>query len=155
MYHQEKKRQHRAHFLVWSLSLGGFIPFGLLAAMVVTDIDFSIPSIFTPLQLFIIWSAVILTFLGGIRWGLALSVNPPNTTDLLLCVIPAIVVLFSFGFAPETYLVLILLIFFVIHGVWDYLYLKYSIVPDWFSGVRLVVTICVTITQLAVFLSLK
>jgi hypothetical protein len=74
-----------AHAL-W-LGLGGLIPFYASAA-----------AAFAPEQMlrgagfasFAIYGAVILSFLGGVRWGLALTTSPLRTGALIASVLPSI-----------------------------------------------------------------
>jgi len=43
------------------------------------------------LQIFIVYSAVILSFLGGIRWGLAVNAQAARSADFVLAVLPSLV----------------------------------------------------------------
>lgn len=54
------------------------------------------------LQVFLVYSAVILSFLGGIHWGLAMTENMPRPHGaLLLCMLPPFVGWGAVAFIPE------------------------------------------------------
>ena len=154
MLHEKRKQQDRAHFLIWALSLGGFIPFGILAAIIVTRKTLPFEAPFSPEWLFIIWSAIILSFLSGIRWGLALASDPPELDNILLSVISAIITLLAIVFFPIDLIVIALLVLFFLHGIWDYRYVARTELPNWFGHVRLVLTVCVMISQILVIMAL-
>jgi hypothetical protein len=73
--------------VAWALALAGLIPFVGCAAMVAlggADADAWLGAL-------IAYAAVILSFLGGTRWGAALERGSPDATTLILSNLPALV----------------------------------------------------------------
>lgn len=73
--------------VAWALALAGLIPFVGCAAMVAaggTDADAWLGAL-------IAYAAVILSFLGGTRWGAALASGSPDRLTLILSNLPALV----------------------------------------------------------------
>jgi hypothetical protein len=97
-----------------------------------------------------LYGAVILSFLGGVRWGAALSRGPVEA--LPLSVIPSLAAFFSLFMTVRAAL-LVLIAGFAIQMIWDAL--SGSILPDWFIRLRLAITItvvaCLTVTLYGVF----
>ncbi len=72
--------------LAWGLSLVGFIPFAILAVGLYALGTGN--ELFTSLfDMFKVWSAIILSFLGGIRWGFAIANEPLENKNLLFSVV--------------------------------------------------------------------
>lgn len=94
------------------------------------------------LQVFIIYSAVILSFLGGIRWGLALLQPPPNNTAMLLSVLPSIAALSCLLLAQPFWQIVSLAIAFTAMVILDWLY-RPSGMPNWMLSLRIQLTILV------------
>ena len=141
----EVTQQPKAVF--WALALGGLIPFVFLATAVVAGIDLGFG--YAATTLFIFWSLAILSFLGGIRWGLALAQKPADFLVAIISVLPCIAGLFSLLLEPRI-TILCLGVLFVFHGWWDTRYFSKTDL-EWFSVLRFVLTILVAIIHLAVF----
>ncbi len=73
--------------VAWALALAGLIPFVGCAAMVAAGG----PDADAWLGALIAYAAVILSFLGGTRWGAALASGSPDPVTLILSNIPALV----------------------------------------------------------------
>jgi hypothetical protein len=84
-----------------ALGLAGLIPFYASAGLVLSASLQPVAQAAAPLAAgptptiaafvaFAIYSAVILSFLGGVRWGLALQTTPPRAQALLFSVAPSI-----------------------------------------------------------------
>ena len=92
------------------------------------------------LPVFLIYSAVILSFLGGIHWGLVMAgkLEQPERR-LLICMAPSIVAWIAVAFLPELYALVILA------GVY-LLWLNYDLaqVPEpWYERLRKPITFVV------------
>jgi hypothetical protein len=78
--------------LPWILGLAGLIPF-----LVTTVAAWWAPMVWQVLAIpaFLYYSAVILSFLGGVQWGVAMSLEPADTrgfrTRLLLSMAPSLI----------------------------------------------------------------
>ena len=111
----DKKEQY-----AWYLSLAGFIPFALLALsiLIIGNENNLFPTV---LDLFKIWAAIILAFLGGIRWGIAImpsldeltgdDTTQNNWMTLIYSVIPSILGWIALVL-PDIYCISVLLICF-------------------------------------------
>ncbi len=137
--------------LAWILSLAGFIPFAVLAIALFklgTANEFFV-SLF---DVFKIWSALILSFLGGIRWGFAIAHEPDENKNLLLSVIPSILAWFVL-LLPDAYCILALLLLFSIQGAWDSFYNNEGKTAPWFGKIRITLTFLVVAAHVLVLLA--
>jgi len=131
------------------LSLAGLLPFVGLTLLLVAG---QRPSANTSLALaaLIGYGAVILSFLGGIRWGATLGERNPSAQALALgvSIIPAIIgwsailLLSARGqaFAPLS----LLIAGFLTQGLWDLVGARSGALPQWFARLRLPLTLIVT-----------
>lgn len=153
MTSRAEKNGEDARSAAWALSLGGFIPFGVLAAVLIL-VGNQAPLFSSFLDIFKIWSVLILSFLGGIRWGFAISYPPFDIKSLVLSVVPSII-----GWAaillPDMYCVLVLLLLFCIHGAWDSFFVNAGKAPPWFGTIRIVLTFLVTSAHVGVAYALS
>jgi hypothetical protein len=139
--------------MAWLLSYGGCIPFVSLAlALVVLGANHPLSETF--IQLFKLWSLIILTFLGGIRWGFALANEPFATRDLVWSVIPCILAWFAL-FLSDLHTVLVLLVLFCAHGAWDSFFVNAGKAPPWFGSIRVTITFIVAIAHMCVIAALS
>jgi len=164
MSSQNAKRKNIL-FSPWSLSLAGFLPFACLALLIIVSAGtHPLGSLFV--DMFKIWSALILSFLGGIRWGAAISNVPSNLelietdqqanvngSQLVCSVIPSIIALLAL-LLPSAYCIAVLMLCFCAQGAWDSISALRGDLPKWMGKLRIVLTILVVITHALVFLSL-
>ena len=133
------------------LTGAGALPFiGLTLGMAVLDP----PTDSTARLWLMVYASVILSFLGGIRWGLALAGPPPSPLPLVLSVLPALA-----GWVIVPYAILIQPVpgpawflayagLFALQLGWD---LSSGVVPAWFKPVRLWVSLIVIACMAAAF----
>lgn len=124
---------------LWALALGGYIPFAFLA--VSAAMDLTLPFGVSAVAAFLVWSLVILTFLGGIRWGMALTQEPLDLSSIILSVVPCIIGWFALVLEPQ-WTVTVLAGLFLLHGIWDVRALR-STTLGWFAPIRLTLTFLV------------
>ena len=133
----------------WLLTLAGFIPFGILS--IVIFVIGSEHGLFSSLfDLFKTYGAVILSFLGGIRWGFAIAYEPFDKRSLTLSVVPSLLGWFAL-LLPDQYAVLVLLLGFCAQGAWDSFYINAGNAPPWFGRLRITITFLVAIAHILVF----
>lgn len=132
------------------LTASGAIPFiGLVIAMAVLDA----PTNSTTGLWLQTYTAVILSFLGGIRWGMAVANPAAGQTPLVLSVLPALagwaILPFALILTPgaEWYLGYALL--FALQLIWDW---NARSMPAWFREVRLMISIVVIASLAAAWL---
>ncbi|RIX98776.1 DUF3429 domain-containing protein [Aureimonas flava] len=124
----------------WILGLGGLIPFVVGAWMIVTGSEV-IPLPDLPFVV-LSYGAIILSFLGGIRWGAAL--NEPgrqSPTALAQSVIPAVGA-WVCVLLPSPWSFVGLAVAFVLQGLWDVAAIRAGrIATPWFAPLRVVLTV--------------
>lgn len=89
----------------------------------------------------IAYGAVILSFLGGARWGLALRQSPAPVMTLSLAMLPAIVALALIampGMAAGWRLAG-LAVALAMHAIWD---VSAADMPGWYPSLRIPLTLC-------------
>lgn len=132
--------------IFWLLALGGFIPFAALTGASVLKIETGLS--YPPQTLFLFWSLAILSFLGGIRWGLAIAKVPADVLTASLSVVPCILGWFSL-LMPASWTILCLGLLYFVHGWWDFSAFK-NTDQEWFRPIRLVLTLLVVVAHLFV-----
>lgn len=126
--------------VAWGLSLAGLIPFAGLTLFLYIWPDI-IQRGFAALAL-ATYGAVILSFLGGVRWGAALDRSEPASIFALSMVPPllgwfALALPLPLPFAVQA-------IGFALHGVWDWQAGRAGALPDWFVNLRVILSAFVT-----------
>ena len=120
------------------LGLAGLIPFwGLTVAYLRRDIleldgrniDLALAS----------YAAVIISFLGGIRWGLALR-GPSGGGQYALSVLPSLVAWAALA-APEPWRLAILGVVALVLGPIDLGLVRAGLAPRWFGRLRIVLSV--------------
>ena len=129
----------RANRLAWA----GLLPFIGLTALAIFTLwqDLMVHA-------FLVYSAVILSFLGGIHWGLAMREGvTPVTARLLLCMAPPLVGWFSVGFLPDMPALAVM-------GFSYLIWLKYdlnAVSDDWYEKLRKPITFVAAGTHFIMF----
>ena len=108
------------------------------------------------IEVFTSYSVVILSFLGGIRWGYALlpardDETPVHAQLLAWSVLPP---LFAWAtvFMSRPAALAALLIAYCAQGVWDSFSAHTGSLPRWFAPLRIMLTVAVAICHAIVFL---
>lgn len=147
----ETGQQGERHRTAWALGLLGLIPFVVMVGLLFyAGRDFiAFPSLILALSGY---SATILAFLGGIRWGSGLVLGHHETRTLIFSVLPALVG-WALLFVPSPWMFAGFAAAFAALGVWDVVGARGKSFPKWFGRLRLVLTVGVVICQLVAFLS--
>lgn len=132
----------------WLLGMAGLIPFISLPLVVLVlgnENAISAPLV----NAFRAYSIIILSFLGGIRWGEAiLRADQPetqatfDTRSLIVSVVPSLIGWASIFF-PAAPALGLLLIGFCAQGAWDSFSAQSARLPAWFGKLRIFLTIIV------------
>jgi hypothetical protein len=127
------------------LGVGGLIPFFGLALWQGTSVDELLADRLT--MAYVFYAASILSFLGGIGWGLAMSERDPLQRGLSfgVSIVPALIGwpaafinVQNLGFSLG-----ILAAAFVLQGAWDWHLVNRARAPRWFGTLRLGLTVAV------------
>jgi hypothetical protein len=134
------------------LGLAGLLPFyGAGLAMLARD---SVVANFAFVA-FAIYAAAILSFLGGVRWGLEIARAPqaPSTARLIYSVLPSLAGWITAAIAviaPQTHWIAGLLAgLFAIQFIWDRAAARDAGAPNWYPPLREVLTSGVIVACLA------
>lgn len=134
------------------LALAGFIPFAVLSLWLY-GIAPDHPWRQGTITLLTGYSAVTLSFLGGIRWGIALlGRSGERQRDLLLSAVAPLSGWAALSIKPPLVFVL-LAVAFAAQGAWDSLTLPPGAAPDWFRRVRVQLTILVVAAMVLAFVA--
>lgn len=128
------------------LGLAGAIPFAASALGTWLDPDIARRGIWITLGL--TYGAVILSFLGGIRWGASL-VAPYRQRELALSVLPSLVGWIALIF-PSAIGVCLLIGGFLMQALWDVTSVQTGKLPHWFGRLRMILTTIVVVSLLAI-----
>ncbi|MBL1406696.1 MAG: hypothetical protein COC17_08065 [Hyphomicrobiales bacterium] len=141
--------------MAWILSILGLVPF-VLIAVTILFLDSSNAAIDPIFSIFRTYSALMLTFLGGIRWGYIMREDNEfvETKALIISVLPALLAWMALlapqEFAPITLLVFLLA--FCAHGAWDSFAGNSERLPVWYSNLRVKITLAVAACHIVVFI---
>lgn len=122
-----------------ALGIGGLIPFVALSGAMA--LDMALPLIGNPeaaRTALLIYAIAILSFLGGVRWGIALGYEDQAKAarDYAIAVIPALVGWAAAGL-DEPRDLWMLCIAFVVLGLLDYGLACRTVAPEWYGRLRL------------------
>jgi hypothetical protein len=134
------------------LAFAGFIPFAVLALWLY-GIAPDHPWRQGTINLLTGYAAATLSFLGGIRWGIAmLGGSGERRRDLMLSAVPPLVGWAALAIKPPLVFVL-LAVAFAAQGAWDSLTLPPGAAPDWFRRVRIQLTIMAVAAMVLAFVA--
>lgn len=133
-----------------ALALAGFIPF-LALLLWLAGIDDDHPWRAMTIDMLKTYGAVILSFLGGIRWGLATGRDDATTARiLLLSTVPSLA-----GWAalalPDAHAFALLAVAFAAQGAWDQFTVHAGHAPAWFGQLRMRLSLLVVTAMVAAF----
>lgn len=120
-----------------ALGAAGLIPFVGLALGIATGIDlgYGADALARALALY---GALILSFLGGVRWGIAVVMEEQDAArrGYLISVVPSLLAWATFLLAPGAQL-WTLLVLHIVLGLLDYGLVCREEAPEWFGRLRL------------------
>lgn len=121
-----------------ALGLTGLIPYWGLALGIVTGADLGLGAPALALAL-AAYGAVILSFLGGIRWGIAVAMEEQDAArrGYLISVVPSLLAWAALALPPEPRL-WTLAGLHVLLGLLDYGLVCREEAPEWFGRLRLI-----------------
>ena len=130
--------------LAAALGYAGLIPFVAgTAALFSSDPAVNGPALYS----LTVYAAVILSFMGAVHWGLAMLHNPDTGHwQLGLSVLPALVAWASLSLQAPRGSLITLAIAFAVLLVADLWALAKHLVPSWYRGLRIPLTIVVIVS---------
>jgi hypothetical protein len=135
-----------------ALGLAGLIPFFAGALGLWFPIGLLPPE--TALRLETGYGAIILSFLGGIRWGTALGPYDQRrqAREFALSVLGSLAGLAALFLAPLPALTL-LIAGFLMQGLWDVTSVEAGRLPSWFGKLRMILTAGAVISLIATLIA--
>lgn len=131
-----------------ALGLAGLLPFAAGALALWVALPVLTPAL--GLQLVIVYGAIILSFLGGIRWGTA--IGPYDTRrqglEFSASVLGSLAGLAAI-FIPPVPALTLLIAGFLMQALWDVLSVEAGRLPAWFGKLRMLLTAGVVISLTA------
>lgn len=134
------------------LTLAGYVPFAVLALwlyMIAPDHPWRTDTIY----LLKTYGALVLSFLGGIRFGLAVAADRPERgAELTLAIVPALAAWVALWLG-EPHSFALLAVAFAAQGAWDSFAAHRGHAPDWFGRMRIKLTALVVIAMVLALLA--
>ncbi len=126
-------------FAALVLGLAGLVPFGVAAVSQWIEVPHVSPAF--GIVAAATYGAVILSFLGGIRWGTALKTvaSRRQTCELLASVLSSLVGWLALLLSPIVGFSL-LIAGFLLQALWDVLSVEKGYLPPWFGKLRMLLT---------------
>ena len=146
-----RRESNPRHRTAWTLGFLGLIPFVVMAGLLFyAGRDFiAFPSLILAMSGY---SATILAFLGGIRWGGGVVLGNHEPRTLILSVLPSLAA-WALLFVPSPWMFAGFAVAFAVSGAWDFAGARGRSLPNWFGKMRLVLTVVVVLCQVVAFLS--
>lgn len=143
----------RAAATAWFLAGVGALPFVVMALAQVLMPGFATAYLGGETA-FLAYGAVILSFMGGVRWGAALSpaALPVAGERMILSVAPSLAAWLAL-LIERPWSLLLLLAGFALQGAWDIMSARKGDLPPWFGRLRLVISAIVAASILVVLLT--
>ena len=134
------------------LGLAGLSPFVAAAAAQWASLPLLAPE--AGLRLAIIYGAIILSFLGGIRWGTAIGPydSGRQTMEFSASVLGSLAGLAA-AFLPSIPALALLIAGFLMQGLWDVMSVDSGRLPNWFGRLRMILTAGAVISLIAALLA--
>jgi hypothetical protein len=124
------------------LGLAGLIPFAGLALPLALGRSLPVIGAGPSLRMaLVVYAIAILSFLGGVRWGIALGYDDARkaTRDYVVAVVPALVGWAAIGLpAPRD--LWMLCVAFIVFGLLDYGLACRTVAPEWYGRLRLLLS---------------
>lgn len=135
------------------LGVAGLLPFAATAVAQYVRLPGLAPAF--GLQVGIVYGAVILSFLGGIRWGTAIGPYTSNrqTLEFSASVLGALAGLAAV-FMPDLLGIGLLISGFLMQALWDVTSVEAGRLPAWFGKLRMGLTTGAVIALIAMLVSL-
>lgn len=140
--------------LPWLLGIAGLIPFVGLATVVLLSVPGWQAVAF---QAFLYYSAVILSFLGGVHWGVAMSLDHEGShhfsSRMVVAMAPSLLAWPALMLSPR-FALLALMTGFLLIRLYEAQADSVERLPPWYTSLRTLLTVVVVISHLSILLLL-
>lgn len=145
--------QSRMIATAWFLAGLGAVPFVAMALSGVVSPEFAAARLGGDTA-FLGYGAVILSFMGGVRWGRALSLEQPARAaeQMILSVAPSLTAWLAL-LMNRPWSLLLLVAGFVLQAAWDMKAARNGLLPRWFGRLRLAISAIVVASIILVLLA--
>ena len=157
---QDKRKEISVERTATMLALLGFVPFAIFTSLLLADpglisqyAEGGAAAVGTLIDALKLYAAIVLSFVGGIRWGLAIANGDGGRKEseaLVLAAGPSLIGWFSF-FMGEPWSFAVLAVAFAATGWWDSRAAGTKGMPDWFGRLRALLTVLSMGTMIAAF----
>ena len=147
------REQSRMIATAWFLAGLGAIPFVVMALASIVSPEFTAVHLGGDAA-FLGYGAVILSFMGGVRWGRALSLEDPARAaeQMILSVAPSLAAWLAL-LIDRPWSLLLLMAGFVLQAAWDTNSARNGLLPGWFGRLRLTISTIVIASIILVMLA--
>ncbi|MEM5471450.1 DUF3429 domain-containing protein [Hoeflea sp. AS60] len=137
----------------WFLAGLGAVPFVAMALASIVSPEFAAARLGGDAA-FLGYGAVILSFMGGVRWGRALSLEDPARAaeQIILSVAPSLAAWLAL-LIDRPLSLLLLMAGFALQAAWDAQSARNGLLPRWFGRVRLTISAIVVASIILVMLA--
>jgi len=134
------------------LALSGYVPI-LVLLLWLMGVDAAHPAREPTLALLESYCAIILSFLGGIRWGLGMVFRGGGSPrDLIASCVPPLVG-WAAVYAPVPYAFALFAVAFAAQGAWDNFAVHAGMAPRWYGRLRILLTVLVVAAMVLAFVA--
>jgi len=148
----ESERMAAAGRILFRLGLLGAVPL-IVLALWLASIAGDHPWRAATIMLLTQYAAVVLSFLGGIRWGLAMGQRAqPRKLDMVVSLLPPLVAWASLS-VPLPYTFAVLAAAYAAQGAWDAFAVHWGAAPHWYGRLRGILTAIAVATLVLAFLA--
>jgi hypothetical protein len=157
---RQKTNRFTVEQTVTWMALLGFVPFAFLTTLLLVDPGLIADAGASAARMAAgvvvalkVYSAIVLSFIGGIRWGIAIMQNEGGEAEnetLVFAAGPALFGWFAF-FLGEPWSFAVFAAAFAATGWWDSRSAGNKGVPEWFGRLRLLLTALVMVTMVGAF----
>ncbi len=146
----EKPEASPDRVLATRLAFAGAIPF-LVLSLWLAAIPLDHVWRGTTIALLTSYAALVLSFLGGARWALAVAGGYEQARrDIAISVVPALLG-WTVLFLPPHIAMVLLAVAFAAHGAWDAFSGQAGVLPAWFARLRTQLTAIAVISMIVAF----
>ncbi|MBL4891831.1 MAG: DUF3429 domain-containing protein [Rhizobiaceae bacterium] len=105
------------------------------------------------LEMFKTWSAIMLAFMGGVRWGASVFTAPDSPSKMSAATLLPVAGWLAL-FISGPFGILALLLIYCAQGAWDSFSASLSHMPQWYAKVRIIFVLLIVACHMIVFVAI-